>query len=566
MLVGRTYNHLDVRRTILFSTLGFFLLAAAGQSGFSQTPNSKPSSSNAAMPSGQQTRLENASPAERNGRLVLVLPFDNHSAQPNVEWMGESAPEILNRRFASAGFLPIGRGDRLYALDHLGLPLNFRPSRASTLRLAQMLDADFIVLGSYSVANNRFSVSAQILDVHGLKLSPAMNEQGDLVRMLDVLNTLAWKIVKQLDPKYLVAEQTFVAASSNLHLDAFEKYVRGISETSIPAQIRELKEAVRISPEMTPAWLALGKAYFNNEQYDLAATTLAKVPSSDQLGLEAGFYRGLAYFNTGRYVQAEESFASVGKLLPLPEVVNNQGVAASRHGRDGAPQFQQAVASDPNDADYHFNLAVAMQRKGDTAGATKEIAQCLKLHPSDSEAQMIASGLKTGGIRFGEASGAALDQPLERIKRSYNEASFRQAAFELEQMQQMQLETMAPAARANSLTQQGTNYLNRGLVLEAEREFQAAAAADSSNALAHAGLAQVRERSGEPEAARQEAENSLKLAPNVPAYLVLARLDLAANRLPEAATDVSKALKVDANNPAAKGMKQALAARGQQVP
>jgi tetratricopeptide (TPR) repeat protein len=555
-----------VRRTILFSTLGFFLIAAAGQSGFSQTANSKPSSSNAAMPSGQQTRLENTSPAERNGRLLLVLPFDNHSAQPNVEWMAEAAPEILNRRFASAGFLPIARGDRLYALDHLGLPLNFRPSRASTLRLAKMLDADFIVLGSYSVANNRFSVSAQVLDVHGLKLSAALNEQGDLLRMLDVLNTLAWKIVKQLDPKYPVAEQTFIAASSTLHLDAFEKYVRGISEPSIPDQIRELKEAVRISPEMTPAWLALGKAYFNNEQYDLAATTLAKVPSSDQLGLEAGFYRGLAYFNTGRYIQAEESFASVGKLLPLPEVVNNQGAAASRHGRDGAPQFQQAVASDPNDADYHFNLAVAMQRKGDTAGATKEIAQCLKLRPSDSEAQTIAGSLKTGGIRFGEASGAALDQPLERIKRSYNEASFRQAPFELEQMQQMQLETMAPAVRANSLTQQGTNYLNRGLVLEAEREFQAAVAADPSNALAHAGLAQVRERSGEAEAARQEAESSLKLAPNVPAYLVLARLDLAANRLPEAATDVSKALKVDANSPAAKGMKQALAARGQQVP
>ncbi len=503
---------------------------------------------------------------EQNGRLLLVLPFDNHSSQANLDWLGEAVPEVLNLRFTSAGFLPISRGDRLYALDHLGLPLNFRPSRASTLRLAQMLDADFIVFGFYSVENSRFSVTAQVMDVKGLKLSPPLTEQADLVKVMDVLNILAWRIVRQLDPKYLVAEQTFIAAGSGVRLDAFEKYVRGITEASLTDRIRELKDAVRLNPDMTPAWLALGKAYFENAQYDLAATTLAKVPTSDHLGTEAGFYRGLAYFNTGRYVQAEESFAAVGKLLPLPEVINNQGVAASRHGRDGAPQFQQASSSDPNDPDYHFNLAVAMQKKGDVAGASREIAQCLKLRASDSEAQSLSDRLKQEGARFTVASGVAADQPLERIKRNYNEASFRQAAFELEQMQQLQLETLPPAARAKALTQQGTQYLNRGLVLEAEREFQSSLAADSSNALAHAGLAQVREQSGEADIARKEAQQSLSLAPNVPAYLVLARLDLVANHLPEAAADVSNALKVDANSPAAKGMKQALAARGQQVP
>jgi hypothetical protein len=59
-----------------------------------------------------------------------VLPFDNRTGQPSLEWIREAAPEILSSRFASAGFAPMSRADRLYALDHLGLPQGFHPSRA----------------------------------------------------------------------------------------------------------------------------------------------------------------------------------------------------------------------------------------------------------------------------------------------------------------------------------------------------------------------------------------------------------------------------------------------------
>ena len=83
------------------------------------------------------------------GRILLVLPFDNRTGQPSLEWIREAAAEILSSRFASAGFAPMSRADRMYALDHLGLPQGFQPSRASSLKLAQTLDADSIVVGSY---------------------------------------------------------------------------------------------------------------------------------------------------------------------------------------------------------------------------------------------------------------------------------------------------------------------------------------------------------------------------------------------------------------------------------
>jgi tetratricopeptide (TPR) repeat protein len=248
-------------------------------------------------------------------------------------------------------------------------------------------------------------------------------------------------------------------------------------------------------------------------------------------------------------------------------VVNNQAVAARRRGKDSTPLFEQAAGADPKDADYHFNLAVSLRRRNDTAGAAREIDQALKLHPQDTEAQTFAATLTPGGktpVSF--AAGSSSETPLERIKRTYNEASFRQAAFELEQVQALRLSNLRPQERATALTKDGFQFLNRGLLLEAERKFQASLQADSTSADARAGLAQVRERSGDLGAARQEAQHSLQLKPNVTAHLVLARLDLQANHLGDAATEVSEALRLEPNSPAARGMRQALESRGQQVP
>ena len=436
--------------------------------------------------------------------MLLILPFDNRSDQPNLDWISQAIPEVLNRRMASAGFMPISRDDRLYALDHLGLPANFQPSRASAIKMAQTLDADYIVVGSFSINGQRFHASAEVLTVNALHLSAPIQEEADMSHLLDVLNSLAWGLARQIDPKFAVARNTFLAAGAGLRTDAFENYTRGLVEPDPEEQIRHLKESVRLDPTFSPALLALGKAYFANQQFELAATTLGRLPLNDPNAREADFDRGLAYFYLGSYAKAEDAFAFVSKQLPLPEVVNNQGVAASRRGLDATPLFMQAVAADANDPDYQFNLAVALSRKKDFAGAQKAIGQTLKLRPSDTEALAFQGTLRTppphapaaatttnNRMNTGFDPGAAVTDnvPLERIKRTFNEASFRQAAFEMEQMEEDRLASLPPPQRAAALNTAGTRFYSQGLILEAEREFQAALEADSGNANAHAGLA-----------------------------------------------------------------------------
>jgi tetratricopeptide (TPR) repeat protein/nucleotide-binding universal stress UspA family protein len=511
-----------------------------------------------------QTAAESGPTA--GGRILLVLPFDNRTGQPSLEWIREAAPEILGARFASAGFAPMSRADRRYALDHLGLPQGFHPSRATALKLAETLDADSIVVGSYLTDGTGIVAEARLVDVPHLRMSEAVTARGEMRDLIAVFDSLAWMLTRQLDPGFSVAEDTFVAAGKGLRLDAFEQYIRGITEPDQPERLRHLNQAVLLSPDFSPAWMALGREDYNGQQYEQAAAAFAKVVRSDPNALEAGFYGGLSLLFFGDYPRAEQAFGGVARVLPLAEVVNNQGVAVSRQGHDGVALFRQAVAADPNIADYHFNLAVSLKRHGDAAEALTELAQCLRLRPNDSEAQELDKAWRApaGKPAVGPAStpaAAPKADPLERIARNFNAVAFRQAAMMLDQVDASRLAALTPLERAQKLAGQARDYLNRGLLLEAERLYQSAVATDGRFAEAHAGLAEVRERTGDTEAARNEARAALKLAPSADAYMVLSRLDLAANHLNEAIKEAGEALKLDPQNRTAQELRRQIEAR-----
>ena len=545
-----------------------------------------------------QTAAEAGPASEGRGRIVLVLPFDNRTGQPSLEWIREASAEIIRSRLASAGFAPMSRADRMYALDHLGLPQGFHPSRASSIKLAETLDADSIIVGSYITDGAGILAEARVVDVSHLRISQPVSARGEMRELISIFDSLAWKLTRQLDPGFSGSEETFVAAGSGMRLNAFEQYIRGITEPDQQERLRRLNSAVVLSPEFSQAWMALGREDYAGQQYEQAAAAFAKVRSSDadpNDALEAGFYLGLSLLFSGDYVRAEDAFAAVARVLPLAEVLSNQGVALAREGKDGIPLFRQAVAADPDAADYHFNLAVSLKRRGDGAEAMTELAQCLRLRPGDTEAQAVQKAwtdpikpeparprpAKSGQAvaaaappaaspdvagEAGEAGDAeeeaeAKPDPLERIERSFDAQAFHQAALMMEQLEASRLAALGPKERAQKLSAQAHDYLERGLLLEAERLYLSAEAADPKSAAAHAGLAEIRERTSDAKAARKEAVTSLEVMPSIEAYLVLIRLDLADNHLYEARQNLAAALRIDPKSKAALELQRQIESR-----
>jgi tetratricopeptide (TPR) repeat protein len=466
------------------------------------------------------------------------------------------------------------------------LPEGFKPSRATAIKIAQQLDANFIIIGSFNVtqaasetpsvanapdtdvtANENITIQAQVLSVDELTLSPPVQDGSTLNQLFNAENAIAWKVARMLDPHFNIAEETFLAAPGGVPLPAFEDYIRGANAATAEERVQRLKAAVALVPDYAAALLALGKEQYALRDYAAAAATLAKVPPGDRLALEANFYLGLARFNNANYAGADEAFGFVVSRLPLPEVVNDQGVALSRQAKDAVAQFERAMEADPSNEDYHYNLALALFRRGDTASASREVEAALKLKPEDKEA--IDLRVRLAAVPVGTRLTANADSsfaPAERIIRIYSESSYRQAAFQMDQMRAARLATLPPAERTAETVQLGRDYLSQGLLPEAEGQFNAALAADPRSAAAHAGLAQVREMSGQPELARKEARMSLQLQANAAAWVVLGRLDYAANQLDMSSGDVIQALQLEPTNAGALALRQVLQQRGQKIP
>jgi cytochrome c-type biogenesis protein CcmH/NrfG len=150
--------------------------------------------------------------------------------------------------------------------------------------------------------------------------------------------------------------------------------------------------------------------------------------------------------------------------------------------------------------------------------------------------------------------------PLERLHTDYDENSFRQLALKIAAAAEERLSRTDAATHAQFHVDRGRQLLTQGFHDEAEREFREAITLDTSNADAHAGLAEALEAT-DPIGARSEAESALRLHQSVEPFLLLARLDLRDNKAEAAGQEVDHALRLEPGNPTALALKNAVAAK-----
>jgi len=498
------------------------------------------------------------------GQTILVVPFENQSKAPGIEWISDSFPELLQERLNSATLFVLPREDRIRAYDRLGIPVELHPSRATLYRIAEQLDVDYVVLGLYRFDGRTFSTTAQLLDMRRQRLLPEMNESGPLVQLINVQTALAWEVLRVLRPEISISREAYVATAPVIRLDAFENYIRGVTAPTAQEQLQHFREAVRLDPAYPEALLQLGKAYYRGRQYEQAVSSLARVPENDPFAREANFYLGLAAYDQGDFPRAESAFRFVAARLPLAEVYNNLGVVTSHADRKAAAEyFQKAIDADPNDPDYHFNLALELYRAGDVAGASHQLRETLSLRSGDSAAKSLLDAITPDLSASVQRAIVPATQktPLERIRANYDESSFRQLALNIEAVAEQRLAKTDPLIHAQFHTDRGHQLLTQGFLSEAEAEFREAITLNSSNPEAHAGLASVLESQNNPTAARAEAEEALRLRQFPEPLLVLAKLDLRDNRAEAAAENIDKALRLEPSNAAALALKRAVAAK-----
>jgi tetratricopeptide (TPR) repeat protein len=495
------------------------------------------------------------------GKTVVVIPFENASPTPGLEWLGESFPETFHQQLNSPVLYIASRQERIRAYDRQGIPAGVHPSRATLYRLAEQMDVDYAVLGSYSYDGARLTATAELLDMRAQKLLPAVTESGRLADLASLQSALAWDLLHQIRADFSVPKEKYIESVTPVRLDALENYIRGMLAATADEKIQHYREAAHLNPDYAQAWLELGKTYYAQRAYEPAIAALSQISNSSSVVREAKFYLGLAAYAQGDFAKSESAFAFVAARVPLAEVYNNLGVVASRRSqKNAADYFERAIQNDPSDADYHFNMAVTLAQTGDRSGAARELHADLEHRPNDAEAKTLLESLTApaGGVVPASATARI---STERIKRNYEEDAFRQMTMQMGSWAEARFAQSDPRAHARYHVELGKELLAHGFSAEAEAEFRHAAMVDPSSSAPLTALAEDYDSQGDSSDARAQAEAALHIRESADAYLVLARIDLKENKIESAAQNLNRALQLEPGSSVLQEMKRALAAK-----
>ena len=514
-------------------------------------------------------------------KIYVVLPFESAGATAKLDWLGEGLEELTIERLTAAGEQVYSHAGRAAELERYGLPTGSAFSRATMLRVAEDLDADYVIYGKYVVKGPTLTLEMRILSMNPLSLRPPVQESGTVDSLMDLHTRLLWRTLSSRDGRYTLSLADFTKRQRPLRLDAFEQYSRGLQATDRDTKLRQLHEAVRLEPDWPDANFALGEAYFAKKDYNAALAWFFKVPKTFDRYPEALFFGGVCRLQLNQADHAEEDLHTLQETLKtggtngadVPEILNNLAIAQARQGKVAPAQANLRRAADlaPGEDDYFFNLGLFALQRDDAAAAADYFRQAAEREPDSAEdrALLILS------LEKAEKNGEA-DQEREAAKEAFGPnglppirldekgetlARLTRIKTELDLSGLRAEPADAPATVASTASagdtpaariRKGRQELSAGKMDAAEKEFRAALAAEPSNAAAHRGLGEIERHQGKMDDAVKELQASLATRDSPEVRTMLAKIYLEQKKMDLARVEAEKALKLAPNYAEAK--------------
>jgi tetratricopeptide (TPR) repeat protein len=482
--------------------------------------------------------------------------------------MSEAFAEVLSRRLAGPGRFVLNRDELNQAYEQSGIPANTTLTLATEYKVAETLGVNWAVVGSFKVIGRQLTAQAQLLDVPGLKLYPAIKESGSLTDLIGIQTEIVWTILKRYDADFHGGnEEEFARLFQPLPLDAFENYIRGILAQDNESKIEFLRTAARLNPSDHRAAFALGQWYFQRRDYADSALWFQKLDGRDPKYLNSVFFRGVDDFFLGDNLAAEAAFKSLAAQLPLNEVWNNLGVLESRRGDYEAAlaSFERSYQGDPTDATYSYNLGACYADLKQYQEAATYLQKALSENPSDLGARtLLAYALNKQGNRQGsraqlqwvsEHEGRAMADlnddilPEPRIKKTYNGEAFRLLSVAINNSLDAKLAKLPPEESARVHIVRGDEFIKEGLFPEAVRQLSEAVSLTPDDSAAHLFLGEAYELHGEHQKAIDQLQTSLKLYNSAVTHLWLAHAYFSLREFTQALDESKDALSLDPGNP-----------------
>lgn len=503
------------------------------------------------------------------GARVLIMPFAvdveaRVSGGPAASlWLGEAARLLLQDDLDRLGVAVVSRDECNIAFDRLQLPLSAALTRATMIRVGELVGASEIVYGDMHLGD-QLTVRARMLRVGTGSAVPDVSHAAALTEMFGLFERTATELANATGRTGRPASK----AEAPLPFPVFENYVKGLVAPTPAGQQKFLEAALKQAPHDPRLLVALWGVYSAQGFPEKALSVVSAVPKDSSLSRKGRFLAALSLIDLGRLDGAAEQLTALDRERSSPVLANALGIVQLRRpaGTAATPPattyFKRAVEAERSNTDYLFNLGYASALAQDSTGALAWLREAVRFDAANGDAHLVMSAVLLSAGKTVEAQReldlakqlgtrpdsstlsvtARIPPGLERLRTDLDVAAadrvditmanpaqrdqLETAAFHLEQGRQL-FDAQRDRDATNELRRAiylapyedvphlllGKLYLRGGRVSEAIDEFKVAIWCRET-AEARTALAGALYDSGDRDGARREVTRALALDPN----------------------------------------------------
>lgn len=335
----------------------------------------------------------------------LVLPFtvvvdgDVPGGEGAGFWLGEAAALLLAEEFDARGIAVFSRPERVAAFVSLQLPVTVPLTRATMIRVGELVGATELVVGEIRLGS-RLTVTARIITLESARERAQARADG--------AGTDIFAVIEEIASRLAPVAENVRHVDTRLPLGAFENYVKGLVATTPAVQERFLEAARQQVPTDDRILLALWEFQMSQGAHEKALIAARSVKRDARLDRQARYAAALSLIELRRFDEAYQQLQALHGEQPSPVLSNAIGVIQVRRGstpETGLPTyfFTRAVDEAPDQPEFLFNLGYAYARSKNPDAALYWLREVVRFDPADGDAHLVMSQMLMAGGKKVEA-------------------------------------------------------------------------------------------------------------------------------------------------------------------
>jgi Tfp pilus assembly protein PilF len=518
------------------------------------------------------SNLASAQPAP--SPRVLVMPFaveveaKSAGAPSAALWVGEAARLLLLDDFDRLGVPAVSRDESNVAFDRLQLPMSPTLTRATMIRVGELVGASAIVYGNVRLGD-QLTVRTRLLRLGPGTAAPDVTETGALSDIYALFDRTAAGLAKTAGSLGKPAARTEPA----MPLPVFEDYVKGLVAPTPAGQQKFLESALKQAPHDARLLVALWSVYSAQGQNDKALSVANGVAKDSLLSRKARFLTALSLIEMNRLDGATEQLTALDREKASPVLQNALGIVELRRTPPApvaaVPYFSRAVGAEPSNTDYLFNLGYAKALAQDPAGAVNGLREAVRFDAANGDAHLVMSAVLASAGKTVEAQreldlakqlGTRPDSSLLTVSTRIPPGLERlRTDLDIPPTSRVDVALASPAQRDQQETaafhlEQGRTFFNAQRDREATSELRRAIYLAPYEDLPHVLLGKIYQRGGRLNEAIDEFKVAIWCRDSADARVALASALLDSGDKDAARREVDRALTLDPNSADAKAL------------